>query len=434
MKVSEGLVARIWEGLDKGMLFTAEGRQVEVVYPGRVSEDGGPDFRDAVIALDGERVRGDVELHIKASDWRAHNHHRDPRYNSVILHVVLWGSKGLPIRLENGKTVPTLVLSPYLGGSIGEVCPLPREPCYQEAVHLGDDVMGELLDRAGEERFLRKGALFQEGLSVKQADQVLYEGIMRALGYAKNKEQFQELASRVPLSLIRGLSQGEGARRQHLMLQTLLLGTAGRLPSQRGMWVADETVLELESIWRSLDASVMVAPERWRFFHLRPHNTPTRRLVAASYLLARYLEEGLAQGALDLVAKAKGHWGLEAGFMVAADGYWRGHFDFGYGGKALSLVGRGRAREIVVNVVLPFVWAMVGPQQELGRHALELYRCYPKLDENRVTRSMQGLLWGKRAPTVVNSAWRQQGLLHIYHSFCWQRECLLCPLMALNPA
>jgi hypothetical protein len=417
------------------MPFTAEGRHVEVVHPGRVSEDGGPDFRDAVIAIDGERVRGDVELHVRASDWRAHGHHRDPRYNSVILHVVLWSSGGLPIGLENGKTVPTLVLSQYLDGSIGDICPVPAEPCYQAAVRLGDAMMGELLDNAGEERFLRKAALFQEGLRAEQANQVLYQGIMRALGYSKNKERFQELASLMPLSVIQGLiHQGEGLQRQHLMLQALLLGTAGLLPSQRGIMVAEETVSELEGIWRSLDALMTVNPEQWRFFRLRPHNLPARRLVAASYLLVRYMREGLARSALDLVAEARGHRGLEAGFMIAADGYWRRHFDFGCEGNALSLIGRGRARELIVNIILPFVWAMVGPQQELGRRALELYRCYPNLVENRITRSMQGLLWGKRAPTVVNSAQRQQGLLHIYHSFCWQWDCLHCPLMALNPA
>ena len=31
---------------------------------------------------------GDVEIHLKSSEWYAHRHHEDEYYDAVILHVV----------------------------------------------------------------------------------------------------------------------------------------------------------------------------------------------------------------------------------------------------------------------------------------------------------------------------------------------------------
>jgi hypothetical protein len=85
---------------------------------------------------------------------------------------------------------------------------------------------------------------------------------------------------------------------------------------------------------------------------------------------------------LELVRK--GQRELEAGFMVGADGCWSRN-------KSSALIGRGRARDIAVNIALPFAfaWAQFSSQPELERYVLELYRCYPKLDENEITREMR---------------------------------------------
>jgi hypothetical protein len=173
---------------------------------------------------------------------------------------------------------------------------------------------------------------------------------------------------------------------------------------------------------------------QWHLFRVHPENHPTRRLVAASYLLSRFLPAGLLQSVLELVKGEQ--WELEAGFMLSAQGYWGGNFDFGCRAGSPSLIGRGRARDIIVNIVLPFAfaWAQLNSQPELGEHALGLYRCYPKLAENEITREMAGLLWGGNSPKLVHSAQRQQGLLHLFHSFCRQRKCAQCPIAMLIPA
>src|SRR5436309_3502559 len=89
--VSERSLRRLWQLVQtrKGELLTAAGKPVEVLSPGVPNHDGGPDFRNALIRIGGILYRGDVEVHLHAGDWLAHAHHRNGKYNGVILHVVL---------------------------------------------------------------------------------------------------------------------------------------------------------------------------------------------------------------------------------------------------------------------------------------------------------------------------------------------------------
>jgi len=101
-----------WQGLVGREVVTDEGRRLKVIYPGRTNRDVGPDFRNAVIAMgESEIVRGDVEIHIKSSDWYSHGHHHDPEYDHVILHVVLWHNCKSPTLVQNGRSVPIANLS-----------------------------------------------------------------------------------------------------------------------------------------------------------------------------------------------------------------------------------------------------------------------------------------------------------------------------------
>lgn len=90
--ITESQIIRIWQHeLLNGARLVAEGSEpIEIVYPGRNNDDQGADFRDAVIATRGKLIKGDIEVHVKSSDWHAHQHHRDPVYNRVVLHVVMW--------------------------------------------------------------------------------------------------------------------------------------------------------------------------------------------------------------------------------------------------------------------------------------------------------------------------------------------------------
>ena len=81
-------LCRLWaaRSFPTGALVTADGQRLQVIYPGQRTGMGGPDFRDAILADDGGRVRtGDVEVHLRSRDWIAHGHRADPSYNRVPL-------------------------------------------------------------------------------------------------------------------------------------------------------------------------------------------------------------------------------------------------------------------------------------------------------------------------------------------------------------
>ncbi len=202
LKVPESLLAQIWKGqwIQKGPLPASDGRMVQVRSQGIENKDSGPDFLSATILLDDEIIIGDIELHVKSSDWRSHGHQHDPHFNSTVLQVVLWDDSKSPAQLHNGQVIPTLSLHPFLNGSMDEMSvraeeqQAPSLPCRGIGDKLGTAELGDILNQYGMERFYVKSAYFEVELILEEPAQVLYRGIMGSLGYTKNKASFQELA------------------------------------------------------------------------------------------------------------------------------------------------------------------------------------------------------------------------------------------------
>jgi hypothetical protein len=443
IKFSEKQAALIWQQVVGKELTSSEDELVNVIYPGRTNGDNGPDFRDAVIVSKFHLTKGDVEVHVKSSDWYSHEHHADAAYNNVILHVVMWHDCNSATLLQSGKPVPVLCLAKALRH---QAYLLPYQlPCSQILDHVDRQTLGKLLNTAGEERFKQKAMHFQAELKQEEAGQVLFRGMMRALGYAKNTKPFEDLADRMPLNSIE-------SREGLALKQALLLGTAGLLPSQRWQGKsAREPVLslskgkevrELERIWQSAGKKVKTMKEGdWNLSHIYPNNFPVRRIVAQSYLLERYcagtcpepVEGKLLAGILQLVKEAPlpgGHRVLENGLTVAGDGYWRDHFDFDVRSKTTisALLGNSKAREIAVNVILPFAfsWGKLANETKLTENAIGLYRNYPRMPENCLTRHMAKQLCLKELSDFT--ACHQQGLIHIFRNYCREGRCSQCPL------
>jgi hypothetical protein len=440
--LSEKQVALIWQQIVGKELTSTEGEPIEVVYPGRTNGDHGPDFRDAVIVSKSNLMQGDVEIHVKSGDWYSHGHHCDAKYNNIILHTVMWHDCHPPTLLQNGKSVPVLCLAQALQH---QAYLLPHQlPCFQILNHMDRQTLRKLLNAAGEERFKQKAMHFQteilrpdsNGTQKEEAGQVLFRGVMRALGYAKNTKPFKELADRMPLNIIE-------AREGLALKQALLLGTAGLLPSQRwqGTFAAEKEVQELEQLWESAGKEAKTMKEGdWNFSHIYPNNSPVRRVVALSYLIEHYYEETLLAGILQLVKEASlpaGHRVLENGLTVASDGYWRDHLDFDVTSKTKiprikygALLGNSKAAEILVNVVLPFAfsWGEITNEARLAEKAMELYRDYPRLAEHFITRHMTKQLSLEEFPDFT--ACHQQGLIHIFRNYCREGRCSQCSLVS----
>ena len=429
IKHSEKQARLIWQQALGTRLTSADNEQFKLVYPGRINGDNGPDFRDTVIVSKSRLIKGDVEVHVRSSDWYSHKHHTDVEYNNVILHVVMWHDCNSATVLRSGRTVPVLCLAKALQH---QAYLLPRTlPCFPILDHMDTHTLERILDTAGEQRFMRKAKRFQAELKQKPAGQVLFRGIMRALGYAKNTKPFIELADRMPLASIEH-KEGLSAK------QALLLGTAGLLPSQIQQIEPsrEREVQELEQIWCSMDSGVETMKESdWNLSHVYPNNSPVRRIVAQSYLLDRYDRGKLLAGITHLVRDTPpsgGHRLLQHGLTVDSDGYWRDHFDFGIRSrtKIAALLGHSKAGEIAVNVILPFAffWGELTHEAQLSDHATHLYRSHPRLAENCLTQHMKKQLGLQESFDLTAS--HQQGLIHIFRNYCREGRCSECPLAA----
>ncbi|MDP2931307.1 MAG: DUF2851 family protein [Chloroflexota bacterium] len=441
-KFTERQVVQSWQQLlaQTTELLTESGEWLRVVYPGRLNDGRGADFRDAVIATGRGLSRGDIEVHVSARGWQAHRHHQDPAYNRVVLHVVMRPDAGWATTLENGRSIPVVALNRQPGWNrdlVEESQPDfngSHMPCRKTALS-DEKALANLLDRAGDARFLAKAAKFESDPGNTGAGQALYAGIMGSLGYAKNKLPFLELARRVPLqtleSLVRDRTSDEDCLAQ---LQARLLGTAGLLPSQRRdkhLTKDDEWVDRLERLWAASHHAEAMSAGDWQLFRVRPSNSPARRIAAMSHLLLRH--EDLPGETLRMVQQASDCRRLERELEVTTSGYWAGHTDFGSAvTDCPTLLGASRAADMIVNALLPFAFARgkMASQPKLGEQALDLYRHYPGLAANSVEKHMRQQLG--LDSRLARSARRQQGLIHLYQTWCTQGRCPACPLSLLS--
>ncbi|MFC1908739.1 DUF2851 family protein [Chloroflexota bacterium] len=436
----ESLVVEIWQNrlLERTDLITEDGEPVRIIYPGRVNGDQGADLLDAVVATSQGLRKGDIEVHVKSSSWWAHQHHRDPAYNRVILHVVFWNDTGEATNLQNGENSPTLALHRYFKKPAVS-SNNPVIPCFRAMERWYVGFLDEFLDCAGMERFFTKANAFQTDFAQLEPEQSLYRGIMGALGYAKNKSPFLELARRLPLQVLGPVTQGEIPEGEHLARQqALLLGTAGLLPSQHTRWQQGNIdtngwIDKLESLWLSFHPTEAMSSDDWNFCKVRPNDFPTRRLAAMSHLLLRHKEKGILKeivGRIREIPADKGHHELARMLLVTAVSHRAGNFGLLLPSRRTvpTLLGARRAADIIINIILPFVfsWGIFTSQAELTAKSLALYRHYPRLATNAIERHM-GYQLGFNGD-LVNSAQRQQGLLHIYRTLCSQGKCHCCPL------
>jgi hypothetical protein len=429
--ISENLVSLVWQYQILIDLVTDTGEQVCVIYPGRPDSDGGCDFRDAVLIIAGREVRGDIEVHVNSTDWIDHGHHRDSRYNSIVLHVVMFHDLLYPAVLQNGQIIPTVNLGRFI-----------TEPLLLLAkdIHLSQlqfscsnvkgyarEVLLSLLYSAGRKRFEGKAAAFS-GLLIKgNPGQVLYSGIAKALGYAKNTTPFEKLANLLPLATIESLRVDD-----EITLRALIIGSAGLLLSQQVpvRSIHDSEANVLERSWENFNITNTLKRSEWNLFRVRPYNSPVRRMVALSNLIAKYKQSGLFNGMLKMLFQAPEsnpyRW-IYNNLVFPHEGYWGNHFDFGIAmSNKSAILGKSRASEMAINIIFPYMyaWACLNGKLSLKQKSLDLYLFHPRLENNQLTdHMMKQLLIDSRSRL---SACQQQGLVHIFKSWCRARNCGQC--------
>ena len=366
--------------------------------------------------------------------------------------MAMWDdSISLLIRKQNGERIPTLVLYDYLDSPIGKLWKAiendEQEPdlCRKKAERMTLEAIGTVLDRAGMDRFLQRTQALEGCLGEKNEDQLLYEGMMEALGYSKNKEPFLELARKVSLKLLAGQSPEK--------IQAILYGVSSLMPSQNGESPkfdeeTQEYVNKIEPLWEAISSRFkgkQMLREQWEFSGIRPDNFPIRRIAGVSYILCNCGagDEERSSSLLAMFLSAFSEYPKKAGevsrklrdmLVLRVSGYWARHYTFGgeQHRKTPFLIGQDRAADMVINVILPVVlaYAHQRKREKLQQAVMAEYANHRKLQDNKITRYVASGIFSdkKERQSVINSAMRQQGLIHLYKNFCFVRNCRNCLL------
>jgi len=341
-------------------------------------------------------------VHVRASGFRLHGHDRDPAYDSIVLHLVWEDDEGEDTLLACGRRVAVVALASWFQRRRQELERLLmrpdawREPCFTALARLGAEAVGRTLDRLGDLRFRQKTESFRRALSAASdlpaataagtPDQILYAAVLEALGYGGHREAFARLARELPYHRLRAAAADRPVSEAVPHLETMLLAAAS-LAASGGT-----------TLWR---------PRCWR-----PANDPRRRLAGAARLLAR--------APLGVAAYARSHL-LAEGSAAAAVRAWT---VAGEGTAAPALVGRGRAVEILVNAVLPFLAAGgSGADGAIREQAEALFHRLPAPGRYGATAHLERALSPGGHRHLTGSARRQQGLLYLLHRYCRQGGC-----------
>lgn len=466
----EELVRCIWFGqhFEKTNLHTEDGARMEVLNPGWWNVEAGPDLRHAEIIMEGKGlVKGDVEVHVNASDWVRHGHAKNEDYKNVCLHVVMWNdSKSKFVTNLKDDAIPQIALYKYLDMGLDELAEIvdiddylrrgasTESPCQKRLSEssLNERELGQFLDHAGDERILVKAKGYEKRLENSTFEQILYEAVMESLGYRDNRLPFLRLASLASLPLIRRTIPVDASiKEKGMRIQALLLGAGGllRMFCVRSKKVFDSQtrryLKKVSNIWLELKGQIPAEPmnsKMWRFGRLRPANSPTRRIAAISNILARAFETGLFRYILSLFEEA----GTDVGaitrktksiFLETHDDFWSYYYVFG--GKRLSsperLIGEERASAIFINIIIPLLLVYARRHGDVGLEKVLhcAYRSHRKLSSDRITKFMNCRILPplENRGSIITNARRQQGLYQIYKDFCANNNtnCSECSLL-----
>ena len=456
-KVLERLLHCIWsEQLFRKSLKVDESDLV-ISSPGWWNLEAGPDFRNAEMFLNGKRLCGDVEIHLNSDDWYHHKHHEDPRYNQVVMHVVLYKSQ-TPCLKQNGDGVLQLEMKDSLLEELRllqQKIPIHQFPfgpevnvrlCRKFLEEQEDESLIRLLDSAGDLRMKRKKQDFSKRIQTDGFEQAFYEGLMEGMGYKQSRYAFRELAKRVPVAEL--LKQDQRNRRGIDSMAAILLGTAGLLQDISQTDFDPETnhyIEEIRRYWKRSESRFMdkqLVGFCWYPSSTRPANFPARRLTAIAAFF-HYFGGSLLPALLQPLQKPEHDlrfrdvlrsW-LDL-FSRPIHIYWSYHFQFGHHkfSAPRRLIGKERSKILIVNVVLPslLAWSEQNQDNRMEQILHQVYRHHPRLCENSITRLMKHRLFGTgdRANLLICNAHRQQALHHFFYDFCDNRDssCSRCEL------
>jgi hypothetical protein len=394
-------------------LRTTQNEQIIITKTGDYLELAGPDFFNAQIKIGEQKWAGNIEIHLKSSDWYVHGHEKDVAYENVILHVV-W-EHDTEIFGKTNTEIPVLVLKNYVSSEIinnynSLVSPKSWISCEKNIAKIDEFVFKNWQERLFFERLERKSKFIYDLLEETNQDweAVLFCLLAKNFGLNTNGNTFLQIAKSIPFSIIRKESfEVEN-------LEALLLGTAGLLDADKeDVYFKDLKIRYFYLLHKYQLNQVYTDPVQ--FFKHRPDNFPTIRLSQLAYLYNKH------QNLFSKIIYSKSIKNVYELFHVSASFYWQNHYQFDKESpKKSKSLSKSFIDLLILNTIIPIQFAYSNIMAETNFEDLITLMNEVAPEKNSIIVKFESF------GIASKNAFDTQSLLQLKNEYCNKNACLKC--------
>jgi len=397
-------------------LQTTNKQPIVLSAVGEHNFNSGPDFFNAKLQIGEQLWAGNVEIHIKSSDWYVHNHETDPNYDNVILHVV-WEHDTEIFRKDN-SIIPTLQLKPYVSETAVTAYTSLFNSAQQwinceDRLGLVDSFVTEnWLERLYMERLERKADVITQSLAQNKNnwEAVLFTLLCKNFGLKVNGDAFYSLAQAIDFSVFRKQQS------KVLSMEALLFGQGQLLETD----CQDPYFLSLKKEYGFLKQKFSLQPQAvvpMQFFRLRPPNFPTIRL---SQLAQVYF---VNQNVFSKVIEAKTLDDFYNLFSVETSAYWKSHYTFNKESKPIKKkVTKAFIDLLLINTIIPLKFSYSKYKGQAIEEELLSLITNISAEKNSIVTKFRSL------KLDAKSALESQAVLQLKSEYCDKNRCLQCAI------
>ncbi len=394
---------------------TVQGEDIYVIKSGEYNTNAGPDFLHAQLQIDYQIWVGNVEMHVKSSDWYAHHHETNKDYDAIILHVV-W-EHDAEIYMKNNQPIPTLVLKDYVHHQVFmnylslRVRNKEWISCGTQIGNVDSFLLNNWLEKLYIERLEKKAVLIQELLkqSNNNYEAVLFWLLAKNFGLDVNGDAFLKLARSFDYSVLMKV------RHDQTLLSALLFGQAGFLEEDT---VQDPYFLALKKEYAFLKHKFKlqgVAKHQFKFFRMRPSNFPTIRIAQLIALIHDYSH------LFSRINKSNSLHDFYELFAVEVPSFWKTHYTFmSVSKKTSKKLTRSFIDLLLINTIIPMKYVHAKNNGYFTEDVLFLLIKEIKPEVNSIVSKFLSL------KVKAKNAFETQALLELKKNYCSKKRCVSC--------
>lgn len=414
--MNEALLHTIWKYKLLGQIKFKGSKEedIEIISIGEHNQDSGPDFFNSKVKINDIVLAGNVEIHIKTSDWLKHNHQQDKAYDNIVLHVVYEHDKELS---QNEKfNVSILELKNYIKPSLLEQynhLQVSKQiiPCGKSISTVPEIIWKAWLDRLAISRIEEKTSYIEHLFEYckHNHEDALYLLLCRNFGFKINNDAFELLGKTLPYSILKKYADNS------IQIDALLFGTAGFLDEL----FEDKYPKQIQNEFEFLKHKHQLVPlkkELWKFSKTRPVNFPTIRIAQLSSLVNKQ------QSLYHLIEQKPDIKTLQSFFELEPNIYWNTHYKFDTESEESSKqFGETALQNIVINTIVPYLFFMSkhNANNDFVEYALDLLSHLPA-EIN--TKTKEFIKLGTKPINALES----QAQIYLLDNLCSKKACLRC--------